>query len=59
MGLAGLFPGAGIVLSGLAVFLAITCIAGAALARQRNLTRREPRTHRVGAVRAMTRDSAP
>ena len=58
MGLAGLFPGAGIVLSGLAVFLAITCIAGAALARQRNLARREPRTHRVGAVRAMTRDSA-
>jgi hypothetical protein len=58
MGLAGLFPGAGIVLSGLAVLLAITSLAGALLARQRNLTRQEPRSHRVGAVRAMTRDSA-
>jgi Protein kinase domain len=46
MGLAGLFPGARIVLGGLAVLLAVGGLGAVALVRARDLSRREPRAGR-------------
>jgi Protein kinase domain len=46
MGLAGLFPGARIVLGGLAVLLAVGGLGAVALVRARDLSRREPASGR-------------